>query len=512
VVGKSTLKSDYTKDLMWDKIPLIHHHTIHAWSRALGHEFFAPFGEDDADDHLRYSYAIAAKAEAGAASEHPQEKRALDARGVRRVLTACREDDMPYPVMVGAVAVPTEARQFRPFEFTPQYAGVPATMQTVEGTETKLGGTFVEPIGVNSSLPNKVVLPAPNGPPELVELDRKWNVPVVQAAGISSSFIACGAPTESILSLVEHPELVTFASDGPVSQPAKMGFADGGGVDNLGVHAALRRNVKKLLVCVASGEDPSLQAQKGTLGAVDDVSGLFGACTIDVKHVGRGPNWQISKKDWNESLQCFEKGKFKEMMDALKDTEKRFETQPISCRLKLTVIPNPTQGIAGGYEADVLFLFNSMPSDWKKQLPAAARKFVEKKHFSSLGPLDTWTFPYVSTFELEWSPQLVGLSSNLCADNMKKVRADERYRDFFQFADSAMDEIVAQGISFGHGDAADANQDGTVTRSEKAAFIEARTGDDVSHTNASVQTRTAAEAGLAGGPPATRRRRMGDDV
>jgi hypothetical protein len=83
---------------------------------------------------------------------------------------------------------------------------------------------------------------------------------------------------------------------------------------------------------------------------------------------------------------------------------------------------------------------------------------------------------------------------------------------FFQFADSAMDEIVAQGISFGHGDAADANQDGTVTRSEKAAFIEARTGDDVSHTNASVQTRTAAEAGLAGGPPATRRRRMGDDV
>ena len=75
-----------------------------------------------------------------------------------------------------------------------------------------------------------------------------------------------------------------------------------------------------------------------------------------------------------------------------------------------------------------------------------------------------------------------------------------------------MDEAVAQGVSAGHGDAADANQDGTVTRSEKAAFIEAQTGDDVSHTNASVQTRTAAEAGLAGGPPATRRRRMPDDV
>ena len=50
-----------------------------------------------------------------------------------------------------------------------------------------------------------------------------------------------------------------------------------------------------------------------------------------------------------------------------------------------------------------------------------------------------------------------------------------------------MDEIVAQGASPGHGAAADANQDGKVTRSEKAAYIEAQAGDDVSNTKASVQ-------------------------
>ena len=443
-VGDSTLKTNYVIDLTSDKSPFSwHHHTIHAWSRALGHEFFRPFGEDNADDHLRYSYAIAAEAEAGAGGdlqdERLQEKRALEAPGVRRVLTACREDHLPYPVMVGAVAVPSEDQQFRPFEFTPQYAGVPAEMQTVKDTETKLGGTFVEPIGVNSSLPNMAKLPAPTGPPEPVKLDRQWNVPIVQAAGISSAVIACGAPTGHILSFFEHPELVTFASDGSVSQSVEMGFADGGGVDNLGVHAALRRNVKKLLVCVASDKDPSLQAIDGTLGEVDDVSGLFGACTVDVKHMGRGPKWQIPKDDWNKSLLVFEDGEeqFKKMTAELRD-KKTFETQPISCRLKLKVKPNETQGIAGNYEADVLFLFNSMPSNWKRKLPDATQELLDTKlteQFSSLGPLDTWTFPYVSTFELEWTPEMVGLSSNLCADNMRKVREDERYRDFFQFAD-----------------------------------------------------------------------------
>ena len=95
---------------------------------------------------------------------------------------------------------------------------------------------------------------------------------------------------------------------------------------------------------------------------------------------------------------------------------------------------NIPQGITGGYVADVLFLFNSMPSDWYNQLPKAAKKVVDGGidglHIDSLG--SRWTFPYVSTFELEWSQKLVGLSSNLCAYNMKKVRKE--YRDFFQFA------------------------------------------------------------------------------
>ena len=41
-----------------------------------------------------------------------------------------------------------------------------------------------------------------------------------------------------------------------------------------------------------------------------------------------------------------------------------------------------------------------------------------------------------------------------------------------------MDEIVAQGVPAGHGDAADANQDGTATRSEKAAYDEAQKGNE----------------------------------
>ena len=56
-----------------------------------------------------------------------------------------------------------------------------------------------------------------------------------------------------------------------------------------------------------------------------------------------------------------------------------------------------------------------------------------------------------------------------------------------------MDEIVAQGVPAGHGDAADANQDGTVTRSEAAAYDE---GNVVPARNDSSRSRSPARATL----------------
>ena len=121
---------------------------------------------------------------------------------------------------------PKDEIQFVPYEFTPQYSGVATLFTSPEGRgqedgleqvkglpegTTMLGGVLVEPIGANSDAPDGA-LPASNGPPALMELNRKWNIPLAQAAGISSHFVsqtmvtsdktaaAAGVPTMHVVS------------------------------------------------------------------------------------------------------------------------------------------------------------------------------------------------------------------------------------------------------------------------------------------------------------------------
>ena len=190
-----------------------------------------------------------------------------DQTSAPQVHVACKEPDLPFPVLVGCVAPKGDIRKFHCYEFTPLYSGCPAIIN--DTPEIAIGGVLVEPFGSNCRAPG-LQLPS-HGSEAMLDLDVEWRVPLVQAAGISSSYIAqmkADASKEGLWEAMGCPELHIF--NGIDGQGAEMPFADGGGVDNTAIHAALRRGVSKVLACYANGRPLEPEV-------FWDVAALFGA-------------------------------------------------------------------------------------------------------------------------------------------------------------------------------------------------------------------------------------------
>lgn len=415
------LKEELENELR--KIPNLHPTEVHSWSRAVGEYFLLPFKEIAADSDgllTQYAYALA---DAGDAAE----SRAAAAAGVTKVLTCCKDPDMPFPIIVGSQAVPDDERRFIAYEFTPQYTGVPSLNADVVGppgttTYQTVGGVLIEPIGANSMPPSQDALPPVNGPPAIVKLNRQWNVPLVQAVGISSGAAALMSPGVAFDCVLNSPELCTFAVDGTgaVSGGAFAGFADGAAVDNLGVHAALRRGAEKLLACVALDSEP---APTTFAKEHSDVSSLFGAFPKD-KSVPDGHSWngllphRIPGDIYNKYRQVFRKATWESVvlpaLQAWYDKKTSTDGKPFVLHLKdLDVMPNAHCGVTGGYKAEVIFLFNSLQNGGDSTGPQ-----LYKPDGDNSGD---HAFPYFSTMKLNYSQKEVNSLSNLSAYNMLQI-------------------------------------------------------------------------------------------
>ena len=118
-------------------------------------------------------------------------------------------------------------------------------------------------------------------------------------AGVSSQFVAqnyADASNETTWELMGCPELHVWTKTGEKGK--EMPFADGGGVDNLAILPALRRGVKKLVICYAGSAKVEGDWSKGFY----DVSGPFGAHGEEVL--------SVKAKVFNAHMQVFETEKF----------------------------------------------------------------------------------------------------------------------------------------------------------------------------------------------------------
>jgi hypothetical protein len=297
-----------------------------------------------------------------------------------------------------------------------------------------------------------------------MDLHRAWNVPLAQAAGISSAFVAQHVPSQKASDYTGAIKMHVVSADG---SGAIMGFADGGGVDNTGVHAALRRGVAKLLVCIANpealpekgdkGDKELLKADKELLKDTfakavskqfSDLSVLFGAYPDDepvkfgrkrsqLKDGETVSDNEIPGDKWNSYMQVLGKEKWDEVVDQMFDWSASKtdnpEGKPLMCHVKdVDVVSNGYQGVCSrGEKVEIIFIFNSMPEKWKETVDrvddGVEGNFKESHATENLFSfMADSTFPYIATTKLTYDPKLVGYLSNLSAYNMRQILPEVR--------------------------------------------------------------------------------------
>ena len=377
-------------------------HEIRAWSKSVGDCFFEAYGLNDHDATYALAGAAAAKV-----------SKMLGAKV--KVHTACGSPVMPFPVIVGSIAAPNDPKCFYTCEFTPQYFGVPTADIADSPAMAHIGGVLVEPVGANS---------VPKGPPPAdtvaggapvtVELESKGIVPLVQAAGISSGYIAQMMADPSKKRMWEAlgcEELHYWAGKDFVSKGRP--FADGGSLDNLAIFPALRRGTRLLLVCQSASSPIQDDAASWAAWAYD-VAGYFGAIPE-----GKGPKMgqgEMAAGLVNKICQVFEPARHTELHAALLAKQKAGD--PVAARLKgLKVLANPTQGIVGGYEVEVLFVVTCKPMAFVNALPKETKEWLDDEKRSE-------KCPFVSTMKLDYDEEHVAVLSQMATHVMKALEPE----------------------------------------------------------------------------------------
>uniref|UniRef100_A0A383VT98 Uncharacterized protein n=1 Tax=Tetradesmus obliquus TaxID=3088 RepID=A0A383VT98_TETOB len=384
---------------------------VRAWSDAIGEAFLDPFAVG----------AVRSSVTTLGTRGRVHERVSQQAPSIP-FLTAGTQG-RPFPIILGSLILQNNPRKFFPFEFSPLYYGMPPLQ--LDTQPVALGGGMVEPLGFNSAPPTAGVV-SPNGT-KAVTVSSSSVVGLVQAVGVSSSFVAQKTQggkegREQLLSVEEFDYWNLWDFKGV--NDAK--FGDGGGHDNQAMTPLLRRGVENIIAGSATNCDPFA-------GAVEyakcqyDISGLYGAVPLDMKPIdGVAPDL------YNKMLQVFPKEGYTQFYNSM--VSKLKAGQAPSIKQSLKVLPNPFLGIAGGYTANVLWLLNVKDTTWESALPKDTKKLLEdfrkgrgigaRKDAASTIYASLKEFPYITTFAMDYSPELTQMLSQMASYTVMQSEKD----------------------------------------------------------------------------------------
>ena len=112
---------------------------------------------------------------------------------------------------------------------------------------------------------------------------------------------------------------------------------------------------------------------------------------------------------FNKHVQVFETEKWAELVAAVNKCVA--DKVSVVVPMKLKVLQNKAQGVQGGYDADVVFVFNSLPAAWNDALHEDFKKaLADSDEFKG--------FPGIPTTKLNYDPDLASLLSQVASYNM----------------------------------------------------------------------------------------------
>jgi hypothetical protein len=264
-----------------------------------------------------------------------------------------------------------------PFESTPLYVGVRPLFRGAGSNGRDIGGGYIEPFGFDSD--------APEEPP-----DESHRVCVRLGASRHRYTLSdvmgstCAAPAETLarvgLNFVGFPEFKLWPLAGIGAVSAKeYEIGDGGDLENLGVMPLLARKVQNIIAFVNTKDELTGSG----IGLINtSIPPLF----------GQTPGF--------ETNHVFPAAQYQKLVEGLLAAKKAGGT--VMFKDRYPVRENPHFGIEGGWEVNILWVYNERVTAWEQNLPAEIRRVI------GMGSLAN--FPHYRTF-FQNPPAVVDLSA-----------------------------------------------------------------------------------------------------
>jgi hypothetical protein len=253
-------------------------------------------------------------------------------------------------------------RRFR-FDMTPLYLGIRELFPTAGSKNRPIGGGFVEPCGFDSDAPDENPV---DGIVD-VRLGLRHRFTLSDVVGTTGAAPAW-ALAKLGLNFFGFPEFKYWSPSMPAADEKEYEFGDGGNLENLAIMPLLARKVARIVVFVNTNH--RLVPNQYTEVA-DSLPPLFGTAPdgFMLNHV-------------------FPDGRFRPLMDAL--WARAAEGGPAWHREAYEVLENRHHGVDGGWQVDVTWVYNHMPSAWHGLLRPEVRALV--------GHGELGNFPHYETF------------------------------------------------------------------------------------------------------------------
>lgn len=284
-------------------------------------------------------------------------------------------------VIVGSTLLRLENKKPRPqkihFETTPLYVGSRVRHFRAGSGNRHIGGGYIEPFAFDSD--------EPDDPPNTKKIVRvrlgmkrhRYTLPdVIGASG--------AAPAEALARLglksVGLPEFRHWPVAKPDQSSAReYSFGDGGHLENLGIMPLLMRRVERIVVFVNT-KSRLKGGQKGEIN--DSIPPLFGQTPgFTVNHV-------------------FPKTKYERLVNNLKTA--KGAGLSVMFRDTYRVRKARHYGIEGGWNVEVLWVYNERVKTWEDKLRPEIR--------DSIGSGSLGSFPHYKTF-FQNPPAVIDLSA-----------------------------------------------------------------------------------------------------
>jgi hypothetical protein len=286
----------------------------------------------------------------------------------------------PFLIVNALILRPDNSRPLPsriPIETTPLYVGVRPVFNGCGANGRDIGGGYIEPFGFDSEAPDAPPDEAKNVRVRLGATRHRYTLSDVMGS-------TCAAPAEALagagLNFVGFPEFRYWPLVGVGDVAAReYEIGDGGILENLGVMPLLARKVENIIVFVNTKDELSGSG----LGLINtSIPPLF----------GQTPGFETNR--------VFPSTQYQKLVQGLLAAKNAGES--VMFQDRYAVMENAHYGVKGGWEVNVLWVYNERVPAWEQELPPEIRDAIGSGSLSN--------FPHYRTF-FQNPPAIVDLSA-----------------------------------------------------------------------------------------------------